>query len=133
MSNVRSILPSPAEQRRDERHAVGADVAFASETQELAGTTCDVSLSGACIAAYRVLPVRTPLRVRVTLPQGVVYADAVVRWVRPGSNGGPGKFGVSWCELSELDRSLLSAFEDEEASTGTFICSRGSVLRLRAP
>jgi hypothetical protein len=100
---------------RSVRHDIGCDVVFASETQELTGATCDVSLDGACLAAYRLVPVRTPLRVRLALPQGVVYASAVVRWVRAGRSGGPGTLGLEWTELSELDRSLLARFDADAA------------------
>lgn len=135
MSNAASILPSLVEQRRDVRHGIGADIQFASETQELAGTACDVSLGGACIATYRVLPARTPLRVRLVLPQGVVYADAKVRWVELGTNGGPGKLGIEWTDLSEIDQSLLQALEDEATPAPAVtppVTRHASVLRLRA-
>lgn len=131
MSNAASILPSLVEQRRELRHRIGADIQFASEIQQLAGTACDVSLGGACIVTYRVLPARTPLRVRLVLPQGVVYADADIRWVELGTNGGPGKLGIEWTDLSEIDQTLLQALEDE-AKPARAVDRPASILRLRA-
>ncbi len=131
MSNAARILPSLVEQRRELRHGVGADIQFASETQELAGTASDVSLGGACIVTYRVFPALTPLRVRLVLPQGVVYANARIRWVELGTNGGPGKLGIEWADLSEIDQSLLQALEDEAKPART-VSRSASVLRLRA-
>lgn len=107
-----SGAPPFVERRTEPRFLVDADVLFASEVQELQGTTCDVSVGGACIAAYRVLPVRTPVTVKLKLPQGMVLCQAEIRWVRPARTG-LSKMGMRFIGLSQLDKSLLLNFVDD--------------------
>jgi hypothetical protein len=82
-STERMRGPDVNERRVAPRYVVEADIVFASEYQELFGTTFDVSVGGAGIVAFRLLPVRTPIRVKLTLPQGLLMCDAEIRWVLP--------------------------------------------------
>jgi hypothetical protein len=108
--------PRDDERRVHPRYSADFDVVFASELQELGGATGDISLGGASIVTYRVLPIRTPIRVTLQLPSGPLSLQAQVRWVKSAPKGQMSKMGVVWLSVGDGERAVLDQAFREAAN-----------------
>jgi hypothetical protein len=73
-----------------------------------------IESGGIFIATYQILPIGTPLMVRVSLPGGYEFdAQAVVRWTREAPNSGPSGqevppgFGAQFTQITPEGRQLV--------------------------
>jgi uncharacterized protein (TIGR02266 family) len=92
------------ERRRSERHTEEIDLAFEVDHNShfYAGLSQDISEGGLFVATYHIVPVGTPLRMSLELPDGEkLEARGEVRWVQEAVFGDarPG-IGVAFTELS---------------------------------
>jgi uncharacterized protein (TIGR02266 family) len=105
------------ERRREERYAEEIDLAFEVDHNShfYAGLSQDISQGGLFVATYHIVPVGTPLRICLDLPDGdKLEARGEVRWVQEAVFGDarPG-IGVAFTELSPAARERITRICEE--------------------
>jgi c-di-GMP-binding flagellar brake protein YcgR len=110
-------VPSSArgqERREHERTSLDADVTIYAATgaagREYIGVASDISRSGMFVSTFARVSVNARVTLKFRLPEGLVICEAEVRRVRIASEGVTGGLGLSFLDLSELDRSLVNRY-----------------------
>lgn len=112
--------PSPralklAAERRDfSRTVLDVDVTIYAATgaagREYIGVASDISRSGLFVSTFARVSVGARITMKFRLPEGLVICEGEVRRVRTASEGVTGGVGISFVDLSALDRSLVNRF-----------------------
>lgn len=104
-------LPAP-DRRRADRYSERFDLEFEvnHDSHFYAGLSQDISEGGLFVATYHYVPVGTPLRLSLELPDGErVEARGEVRWVREVVLGdAPPGIGVAFTELPPETRERIA-------------------------
>jgi uncharacterized protein (TIGR02266 family) len=104
----------PADRDRAERQSERVDLEFEVEVNHdshfYAGLSRDISEGGLFVATYHYIPVGTPLRLSLELPDGErLEARGEVRWVREVVFGDlPPGIGVAFTHLSPAARERIA-------------------------
>ena len=113
--NRSGVLGANADRRREERFALPSHITLSSETPASDAELCDISPSGAFVAAGPIaLTDGAGLRLEFTLPQGFrVNAFGRVAWVRTTTDEyGPAGYGVQFYGLDDLNREFIQYYLD---------------------
>jgi c-di-GMP-binding flagellar brake protein YcgR len=102
------------ERRSSERNVLDADVTIYAATgaagREYIGVASDISRTGMFISTFARVSVSARVTLKFRLPEGLVICEAEVRRVRTASEGVTGGLGLSFLDLSDLDRSLVNRY-----------------------
>lgn len=78
--------------------------------REYIGVASDISRSGLFVSTFARVSVGARITMKFRLPEGLVICEGEVRRVRTASEGVTGGVGISFVDLSALDRSLVNRF-----------------------
>jgi c-di-GMP-binding flagellar brake protein YcgR len=102
------------DRRSHERTSLEEDVTIYAATgaagREYIGVASDISRSGMFVSTFARVSVSARVTLKFRLPEGLVICEAEVRRVRTASEGVTGGLGLSFLDLSELDRSLVNRY-----------------------
>jgi c-di-GMP-binding flagellar brake protein YcgR len=102
------------ERRASERTVLDADVTIYAATgaagREYIGVASDISRSGMFVSTFARVSVSARVTLKFRLPEGLVICEAEVRRVRTASEGVTGGLGLTFLDLSELDRALVNRY-----------------------
>ncbi|MEO7109096.1 MAG: PilZ domain-containing protein [Polyangiaceae bacterium] len=102
------------DRRSHERTSLEEDVTIYAATgaagREYIGVASDISRSGIFVSTFARVSVSARVTLKFRLPEGLVICEAEVRRVRTASEGVTGGLGLSFLDLSALDRSLVNRF-----------------------
>jgi c-di-GMP-binding flagellar brake protein YcgR len=109
-----SVRSDADERRSSERTNLDTDVtiyaASGAAGREYIGVASDISRSGIFVSTFARVSVGARVTLKFRLPEGLVICEAEVRRVRAASEGVPGGLGLSFLDLSALDRSLVNRY-----------------------
>jgi c-di-GMP-binding flagellar brake protein YcgR len=127
---------SEHDRRSHERTSLEEDVTIYAATgaagREYIGVASDISRGGMFVSTFARVSVSARVTLKFRLPEGLVICEAEVRRVRTASEGVTGGLGLSFLDLSELDRSLVNRYCRELVPHHSDIMPRQS-LRSNAP
>ena len=113
---LRSLLAT-VERRAHFRFSSHLEVCFGSGDELRSACMENVSEGGIFVATDRPLPAGTPLRLKVTLPDGAVDMTGRVAWARSAANEmGPAGMGVRFENLSPEQREKIAAVVAQQAA-----------------
>jgi c-di-GMP-binding flagellar brake protein YcgR len=113
-SKLAPVSERGEDRRVNERTLLDTDVTIYAATgaagREYIGVASDISRGGMFVSTFARVSVNARVTLKFRLPEGLVICEAEVRRVRTASEGVTGGLGLSFLDLSELDRSLVNRY-----------------------